>query len=84
MMVPTPWPSAIVALTGAVRLTRKVSFASSSVSPVTEHGERLRRWPGAKVHVRRRTSSCSRPARWPSVGGGGGDRDRLPAGAPRG
>ena len=35
VMVPTPWPSAIVALIGLVRLTKKVSLASSSRSPLT-------------------------------------------------
>ena len=32
VIVPTPWPSAIVALVGLERLTKKVSFASSSVA----------------------------------------------------
>jgi hypothetical protein len=35
VIVPTPWPSLIVALTPFVRLTSNVSFASSSVSPLT-------------------------------------------------
>jgi hypothetical protein len=34
-IVPTPWPSAIVALTALERLTSKVSSASSRVSPLT-------------------------------------------------
>jgi hypothetical protein len=34
-IVPTPSPSEIVALTAFVRLTSKVSLASSSVSPLT-------------------------------------------------
>jgi hypothetical protein len=35
LIVPTPSPSAMVALIGAVRLTVKVSSASESVSPTT-------------------------------------------------
>jgi uncharacterized membrane protein len=34
-MVPVPWLSAMVALVGELRLTTKVSFTSSSVSPIT-------------------------------------------------
>jgi hypothetical protein len=33
--VPTPWPSAIVALTAVARLTTNASFASSVRSPLT-------------------------------------------------
>jgi hypothetical protein len=35
VIVPTPWPSAIVPLTGLLRSTSNVSSASSSVSPLT-------------------------------------------------
>ena len=34
-MVPMPWPTPMVALTGALRLTAKVSVSSGSRSPVT-------------------------------------------------
>ena len=34
-IVPTPWPSAIVAPTGDVRFTRNCSSFSSSTSPLT-------------------------------------------------
>jgi hypothetical protein len=35
MIVPSPCPSAIVAFVGFVRLTKKVSSGSASVSPMT-------------------------------------------------
>ena len=34
VIVPMPWPSAIVALTGSARLAANVSSTSSSVSPI--------------------------------------------------
>ncbi|MBI1916587.1 MAG: hypothetical protein HYS12_17905 [Planctomycetes bacterium] len=35
-MVPIPWPSAMIALVGALRLTTKVSFGSPRRSPLWE------------------------------------------------
>ena len=35
VMVPSPWPSEMVALAGFERLTKKVSSTSSTVSPLT-------------------------------------------------
>jgi hypothetical protein len=35
LIVPMPWPSAMVALAGLLRLTKKLSFCSKSVSPFT-------------------------------------------------
>ena len=35
VIVPTPWLSLIVALIAPLRLTKKVSFASGTVSPIT-------------------------------------------------
>ena len=58
-MVPTPWPSAMVALVGLLRLTTKVSFGSPSRSPLTStvivllvsaggEGQRAARRPGSR------------------------------------
>ena len=51
MMVPTPWPSAMVALVGLLRLTKKVSFGSPRRSPLTGTVMVLLVSPGAKVSV---------------------------------
>ena len=59
VMVPTPLPSAIVALTGVERLTVKVSSASSSVSPLTGTLTRLRGLAGRE----RRASRSQRRSR---------------------
>ena len=50
-MVPTPWPSAMVALVGLLRLTTKVSFGSARRSPLTSTVMVLLVSPGAKVSV---------------------------------
>ena len=50
-MVPTPWPSAMVALVGLLRLTKNVSFGSASRSPLTSTVMVLLVSPGAKVSV---------------------------------
>ncbi len=49
VIVPTPWPSWIVACTGFVRSTVKVSSNSSSVSPLTATLTVFEVWPGVKV-----------------------------------
>ena len=41
----------MVAFTGFVRLTKKVSFPSNAVSPRTETVTVLEVWPGVKVRV---------------------------------
>ncbi len=51
LIVPTPWASVIVALTALVRLTLKVSFPSSSVSPLTVTAIVWLVWPAVKVRV---------------------------------
>ena len=50
-MVPTPWPSAMVALTGVSRLTKKVSVGSNLVSPTTCTVTVWLVSPGAKMTV---------------------------------
>ena len=49
VMVPRPWLSAMVALVAPLRLTKKVSFASGTVSAIT--GTVIVRvvWPGVKL-----------------------------------
>jgi hypothetical protein len=51
LIVPRPCPSAIVAFVGFVRLTKKVSFDSSSRSPLTSTVTCFEVWPAAKVSV---------------------------------
>jgi hypothetical protein len=51
VIVPMPCPSAIVAFDGFERLTKKVSLASSSVSPLTRTVTVSVVWPAAKVSV---------------------------------
>ena len=51
VIVPPPCPSVIVAFVGFVRLTKNVSFASSSRSPLTSTVTCLEVWPAAKVTV---------------------------------
>ena len=51
VMVPTPWLSAMVALTAPLRLTKKVSFASGTVSPITGTVIVCVVAPGVKVSV---------------------------------
>ena len=51
VIVPCPWPSASVAPTGPLRLTRKVSFGSTVVSPLTTTAIVLLVWPAAKVRL---------------------------------
>ncbi len=50
-IVPTPWPSAIVAPTGADRFTRNVSVGSTAASPTTETAIDLLVWPGLNVRL---------------------------------
>ena len=51
VIVPRPCPSAIVAFDGFVRLTKYVSFASSSRSPLTGTVICFEVWPGVNVSV---------------------------------
>ena len=51
VIVPVPWASAIVTLTPLVRLTVKVSFNSSTISPITTTDIVCVVVPGAKVRV---------------------------------
>src|SRR3954463_11845029 len=51
VIVRTPDASAIVALTGAVRLTSTVSFGSTAVSPTIVIGTVVLVLPGAKLAV---------------------------------
>ena len=51
VIVPRPCPSAIVAFDGFVRLTKYVSFASSSRSLLTWTVTCFVVWPGVKVSV---------------------------------
>ena len=50
-MVPVPWATATVALTGLARLTKKVSFGSTVVSPLTVTATVLAVSPAANVSV---------------------------------
>ena len=50
-MVPTPWPSAMVALVGLLRLTTKVSFGSARRSPLTSTVIVPVVWPAGIVSV---------------------------------
>jgi hypothetical protein len=50
-MVPCPWASASVALTGWERLTKKVSSGSSIRSPITLTAIVSAVWPGWNVRV---------------------------------
>ena len=50
-MVPTPWPSAMVALVGLLRLTTKVSFGSGRRSPLTSTVIVPVVWPAGIVSV---------------------------------
>ena len=50
-MVTRPCASAMVALTGEVRLTKNVSFGSTTVSPVTNMVTVVDVEPGANVAV---------------------------------
>ena len=49
MIVPTPWPTAMTALVGLERLTRNVSLASLSRSPLTRTVRVRLVMPGANV-----------------------------------
>ena len=51
VIVPWPWPSARVAPTGPVRLTTKVSFGSTVVSPLTTTAIVLLVWPAVKLRL---------------------------------
>ena len=51
VIVPTPWLSPSVPWTAFVRLTRKVSVSSFSVSPFTSTVTGREVWPAAKVTV---------------------------------
>ncbi|MCY1524799.1 hypothetical protein D9M68_597500 [compost metagenome] len=51
VIVPTPWLSAMVALTAPLRLTKKVSLASGTVSPTTGTVMVCVVVPGVKVSV---------------------------------
>jgi hypothetical protein len=51
VMVPVPWPFAIVAFTAPERLTKKVSFASFRVSPLTATVKVWLVVPGENVSV---------------------------------
>ena len=75
-MVPTPWPSAMVAFVGVLRLTRKVSFGSPSRSPLTRTVMVLLVSPGAKVSVPGRGLVVA-AGRGGAVGGRVVDRHRL-------
>ena len=48
-MVPMPWPSAMVALVAALRLTAKVSFGSPRRSPLTATVIVALVWPAGMV-----------------------------------
>ena len=63
VIVPTPWPSAIVAFVGFERLTKNVSFASSSRSPLTSTVTVFVVWPGGEGQRPARRPR-SRPAPW--------------------
>jgi hypothetical protein len=51
LIVPTPWPSAMVAFDGFDRVSVNVSFASSSVSPTTSTVTVFVVCPGVNVRV---------------------------------
>jgi hypothetical protein len=51
LIVPTPWPSASVALSGGDRLTKKLSSSSSRTSPLTGTEIVFVVCPAAKVNV---------------------------------
>jgi hypothetical protein len=50
-MLPMPWPSAMVALAAALRLTKKVSLGSPTRSPLASTVTVLTVWSGSKVNT---------------------------------
>jgi len=51
MIVPTPWPTAIVSLTGLLRLTKNDLFGLKLVRPMTWTATGCVVWPKSKVRV---------------------------------
>ena len=49
-MVPTPWPSAMIALVGLLRLTKKVSFGFAEAVAVHQDGDGLAGLAGGEGH----------------------------------
>ena len=82
-MVPTPWPSAMVALVGLLRLTKKVSFGFGEAVAVDQHGDRPAGLAGGN-RQRAGGGLVVAAGRGGAVGGGVGDGHRLAGGRGQG